>query len=67
MARMMHSAGISADASQGSMPTVTIDGEIHDAAPGERLIDLFEGSGVDIPHVCHHPEASPRTSRAMPT
>jgi len=41
---MMHSGveGISADASEGSKPRVTIDGEIHDAAPDERLIDLFE-------------------------
>jgi len=36
--------------------TVTIDGVARDAAPGERLLDVFERIGVTIPHVCYHPQ-----------
>jgi formate dehydrogenase major subunit len=41
------------------MPHVTIDGEIHEASAGERLIDLFNRSGVNVPHVCYHPQLGP--------
>ena len=35
------------------MPSVTVDGKSYEAAAGERLIDLFNRSGVTIPHVCY--------------
>lgn len=41
------------------MPRVTVDGKIYEAAAGERLIDLFNRSGVNVPHVCYHPQLGP--------
>jgi formate dehydrogenase major subunit len=41
------------------MPKLTIDGKIHEAAPGERLIDLFNRGDATVPHVCYHPRLGP--------
>src|SRR5437773_1570017 len=41
------------------MISVTVDEDIHEAAPHERLIDLFNRSGVRVPHVCYHPRLGP--------
>jgi formate dehydrogenase major subunit len=41
------------------MPRVTVDGQIYEAPAGERLIDLFNRSGVTVPHVCYHPQLGP--------
>jgi formate dehydrogenase major subunit len=35
---------------------VTIDGEPHSAYEGERLVDLMNRSGVQLPQVCYHPQ-----------
>lgn len=41
------------------MPTVTVDGCSHEAAVGERLIDLFNRNGVTLPQVCYHRQLGP--------
>jgi aerobic-type carbon monoxide dehydrogenase small subunit (CoxS/CutS family) len=41
------------------MPKLTIDGKIHEAAPGERLINLFNRGDATVPHVCYHPRLGP--------
>jgi formate dehydrogenase major subunit len=38
---------------------VTINGKVHAFRPGERLIDVIGRSGVEIPHVCYHPQLGP--------
>ncbi len=38
---------------------VTIDGIVHDAVAGERLIDLINRVGIPVPHVCYHPQLGP--------
>src|SRR5215475_4490583 len=38
---------------------VTVDGEVHEPAPGERLIDLLNRYGVRVPQVCYHPQLGP--------
>jgi len=39
--------------------SVTINGTPYAIQPGERLIGLIKRSGVDVPHVCHHPQLGP--------
>jgi formate dehydrogenase major subunit len=39
--------------------SVTIDGGIHEARDGERLIDVINRSGVALAHVCYHPQLGP--------
>src|SRR6266404_1541708 len=41
------------------MPKVTIDGLIHEAAPGELLIDAINRTGGKVPQVCYHPQLGP--------
>ena len=41
------------------MPRVIVDGKIYEAAAGERLIDLFNRSGVNVPQVCYHAQLGP--------
>src|SRR5437763_2287612 len=41
------------------MISVTVDEDIHEAAPHERLIDLFNRSGVRVPHACYPPQLGP--------
>jgi formate dehydrogenase major subunit len=41
--------------------TVLINGSLKEAAEGERLIDLVLRSGVELPHVCYHPQLGPIT------
>jgi formate dehydrogenase major subunit len=38
------------------MVSVTVDGSIREAKPGERLIDLINRTGSQIPQVCYHPK-----------
>jgi aerobic-type carbon monoxide dehydrogenase small subunit (CoxS/CutS family) len=37
----------------------TIDGLVHEARAGERLIDLLNRSEIKIPQVCYHPQLGP--------
>src|SRR6201996_5821721 len=39
--------------------TVTLNGRPHAIQAGERLIDLINRSGVEVPHVCYHPQLGP--------
>ena len=39
--------------------SVTIDGGIHEARDGERLIDVINRAGVALAHVCYHPQLGP--------
>jgi formate dehydrogenase major subunit len=41
------------------MATVTIDNKAHQFAPGERLIDIINRAGEQIPQVCYHPQLGP--------
>src|SRR5262249_16730797 len=45
---------------QGSqMSSIAVDGSVQAARPGERLIDVIGRAGVEIPHVCYHPQLGP--------
>ena len=39
--------------------TVTMNGRPQAIQPGERLIDLINRSGIEVPHVCYHPQLGP--------
>ena len=39
--------------------TVTLNGRPQASRPGERLIDLINRSGIEVPHVCYHPQLGP--------
>jgi formate dehydrogenase major subunit len=41
------------------MITVTIDGVVHEAISGERLIDVANRAGINIAQVCYHPQLGP--------
>jgi formate dehydrogenase major subunit len=41
------------------MATVSIDGKARQFAPGERLIDIVNRGGEQIPQVCYHPQLGP--------
>jgi formate dehydrogenase major subunit len=41
------------------MATITVNGSRLESRPGERLIDLLIRSGIEIPHVCYHPQLGP--------
>ncbi len=38
---------------------LTIDGTVTEAKPEERLVDLLQRTGTEIPHVCYHPQLGP--------
>src|SRR5216683_2682211 len=39
--------------------TLTIDGSVTEGKEEERVVDLFNRSGVSVPHVCYHPRLGP--------
>src|SRR5258707_14979983 len=39
--------------------TILIDGSPTNVQAGERLIDVIGRSGVELPHVCYHPQLGP--------
>ena len=39
--------------------TVLINGSLHEATAGERLIDAVLRAEIEIPHVCYHPQLGP--------
>ncbi len=41
------------------MIRVTIDGVVHEAMSGERLIDVINRAGIKISQVCYHPQLGP--------
>ncbi|HEX4170181.1 MAG TPA: formate dehydrogenase subunit alpha [Bryobacteraceae bacterium] len=44
---------------QQPLVRVIIDGEAHSAYEGERLLDLINRSGLELPQVCYHPQMGP--------
>jgi len=40
------------------MPTITINGEQCEFEPGERIIDVADRCGIEIPKYCYHPGLS---------
>ena len=36
-----------------------IDGQTVEAASGERLVEVLKRAGIEIPHVCYHPQLGP--------
>jgi formate dehydrogenase major subunit len=46
-------------AAGGELMTTTIDGRLQAIQPGERLIDLINRSGIEVPQVCYHPQLGP--------
>ncbi len=43
----------------GAPMTTTIDGKPQAIQPGERLIDLINRCGIEVPQVCYHPQLGP--------
>src|ERR1700746_2521153 len=41
------------------MIRVMIDGLVHEATSGQRLVDLINRAGVKISQVCYHPQLGP--------
>jgi formate dehydrogenase major subunit len=41
------------------MPVATIDGTIREFRAGERLLELINRSGGQVPQVCYHPQMGP--------
>src|SRR5713226_8736904 len=39
--------------------TILIDGAPNNAQVGDRLIDVIDRAGVELPHVCYHPQLGP--------
>src|SRR2546425_2694914 len=39
--------------------TILINGSPNDAHAGERLIDVIGRAGVELPHLCYHPQLGP--------
>jgi formate dehydrogenase major subunit len=39
--------------------TITVKGGQQEIQPGEWLIDLINRSGIEVPHVCYHPQLGP--------
>ncbi len=41
------------------MTTMTLDGAVQEVTLGERLIDVIQRSGIEIPAVCYHSQLGP--------
>ena len=39
--------------------TILINGSPHEAAAGEQLVDAVLRAGIELPHVCYHPQLGP--------
>ncbi len=39
--------------------SIYIDGSAHQASEGERILDVIARAGIQIPHVCYHPQLGP--------
>src|SRR5207237_3077213 len=38
---------------------MTLDGVAHEASTGERLIDVINRAGIQVPQVCYHAQLGP--------
>ncbi|MFY9748473.1 MAG: formate dehydrogenase subunit alpha [Acidobacteriaceae bacterium] len=41
------------------MAIATIDGTAHEFSQGERLLDVINRAGIEVPQVCYHPQMGP--------
>ena len=41
------------------MSNITLNGVVHEARAGERLIDVINRDGIQLPQVCYHPQVGP--------
>lgn len=41
------------------MSTITLDGAVREIQPGQRLIDVINRAGIQLPQVCYHPQLGP--------
>ncbi|MDB5330381.1 MAG: putative formate dehydrogenase [Phycisphaerales bacterium] len=41
------------------LSTIVLNGQRHDVHAGERLIDVINRAGVQLPQVCYHPQLGP--------
>jgi formate dehydrogenase major subunit len=41
------------------MSKITLDGSAQEVAAGERLIDVINRAGIQLPQVCYHPQLGP--------
>src|SRR3954463_4216694 len=39
--------------------SITLDGAVHEASPGERLIDVINRAKINLAQVCYHPQLGP--------
>src|SRR5438034_1298032 len=39
--------------------TILINGSAYDAGEGDRLVDVIDRAGIELPHVCYHPQLGP--------
>jgi formate dehydrogenase major subunit len=40
------------------MSTITVNGSIRDVRSGDRLIDIINAAGIELPQVCYHAQVS---------
>ena len=41
------------------MIKITLDGVEYETSTGERLIDVINRNGIQLPQVCYHPQLGP--------
>ncbi len=41
------------------MSTITLNGSMRNVRDGERLIDVINLAGIQLPQVCYHPQLGP--------
>jgi formate dehydrogenase major subunit len=41
------------------MPVLTIDGTVYSFSDGERLLEVINRLGIELPQVCYHPQLGP--------
>src|SRR5258708_6404404 len=41
------------------MSTINLNGSPYEAPTGERLIDVINRAGIQLPQVCYHPQLGP--------
>ena len=47
-----------AEAPKRTTVSITVDGQAHEAKPGQLVIDAAEQAGVYVPRFCYHPRMS---------
>ncbi len=50
---------VTPDAPKKTTISITVDGRIHEAKPGQLVIDACEDAGTYVPRFCYHPRMNP--------